>query len=162
MTVCYQDGYLDLITQAMPSASPSEVSTEHRGFGSGIGKMRDEALACHTSHVRCCHKHCISYSKELMDNIWHLVSEWWGARLRPEWRRWSSVLMDPDIRERNLILALKLSAELKLAKYFLWLKCQEKALFKWHWVSWFAGCKNRSLHFIQWWEWISLRDNLIV
>ena len=32
----------------MPSASPSEVSTEHRGFGSGIGKMRDEALACHT------------------------------------------------------------------------------------------------------------------
>ena len=35
------DGYLDLITQAMPSASPSEISTHGRGGGggSGIGKI---------------------------------------------------------------------------------------------------------------------------
>ena len=35
------DGYLDLITQAMPSASPSEVSTHGGGGegGSGIGKI---------------------------------------------------------------------------------------------------------------------------
>ena len=36
------DGYLDLITQAMPSASPSEISTHGGGGGgggSGIGKI---------------------------------------------------------------------------------------------------------------------------
>ena len=38
-----KDGYLDLITQAMPSASPSEIST-HPTFGSGIGKKRSLEL----------------------------------------------------------------------------------------------------------------------
>ena len=67
----HQDGYLDLITQAMPSASPSEVSTEHRGFGTGIGKMRDEALACHTLTPTMSHgvTNTVSYLKLIMVSI---------------------------------------------------------------------------------------------
>ena len=46
------DGYLDLITQAMPSASPSEISTHGRGGGGGgSGSGKIGRLACWQSDI---------------------------------------------------------------------------------------------------------------